>query len=91
MRRILKYPRKPALFLIRVYQKFLSPDHGPLRNKYPYGYCKYYPSCSQYSYEIIEKKGLVVGVPKSVWRILRCNPFSEGGIDEPYEKEKTDC
>ncbi len=80
---ILRIPRYPILFLIKIYQKTLSPDHGPLKKMYPHGYCRYYPSCSVYSYEVIKKHGLIVGLPRSAWRIMRCNPWSKGGIDLP--------
>ncbi|HBB02725.1 TPA: membrane protein insertion efficiency factor YidD [Candidatus Peregrinibacteria bacterium] len=73
-----------ALFLIRVYQKTISPDHGVfkgfLRN---FGFCKYEPTCSEYTYRAIVKYGVVRGILKGAWRILRCNPWSHGGADEP--------
>jgi putative membrane protein insertion efficiency factor len=43
--------------------------------------CPYIPSCSQYAVEAIEKHGVIKGGLLAVWRILRCNPFSKGGID----------
>lgn len=43
--------------------------------------CRFYPSCSEYAIESVEKHGVLFGVIKSVWRILRCNPFSKGGYD----------
>ncbi len=58
---------------IRVYQKYLS----PLKHTK----CPYYPTCSQYGLEAIEKYGAVKGGAMAVWRILRCNPFSRGGYD----------
>ncbi|OGL89417.1 hypothetical protein A3H75_03190 [Candidatus Uhrbacteria bacterium RIFCSPLOWO2_02_FULL_51_9] len=70
-----------ALWLIRVYQKTVSPDHGWFRARFPYGYCKFYPSCSEYVYQSIEKLGLIKGIFKGSWRILRCNPWSKGGLD----------
>lgn len=75
--------RLPFLWLIRLYQKTFSPDHGPLKHFYPHGYCKYYPTCSQYGYEVIKKRGIIVGGLKTIWRILRCNPWSKGGVDLP--------
>jgi len=72
--------QKIALAAIRVYQKTLSPDHGVLAHLTSYG-CRYFPSCSQYTYEAIEARGLLLGVMLGVWRILRCNPFSHGGYD----------
>jgi len=76
-------PRVPALWLIRLYQKTLSPDHGPMKEVFPYGYCRFHPTCSQYGYEVIKKRGLIIGLPKTIWRILRCNPWSKGGVDLP--------
>jgi len=43
--------------------------------------CKYYPSCSEYTKQAIEKYGAIKGVCLGTWRILRCNPFSKGGYD----------
>lgn len=76
-------PRMPFLFFIKIYQKTLSPDHGLFKFLFPRGCCRYYPTCSCYGYEIIKKKGLVKGIPKILWRILRCNPLSRGGVDLP--------
>lgn len=73
--------RAVALFLIRAYQRTLSPDHGPFRRLFPYGYCQFHPSCSQYGYECIARHGVVKGGAFTVLRILRCNPFSKGGLD----------
>lgn len=66
---------------IKFYQKTLSPDHGPRKNLYPYGYCRFSPSCSQYGIEAIEKYGIIRGGIKTCWRILRCNPWNKGGYD----------
>ncbi|MBP6942449.1 MAG: membrane protein insertion efficiency factor YidD [Candidatus Buchananbacteria bacterium] len=70
-----------SIVLIRWYQKTLSPDHGWLRARYPYGYCRYYPTCSQYALESLETHGLLRSLPKIIWRIGRCNPLSAGGHD----------
>jgi len=43
--------------------------------------CRYYPTCSQYAKEAVEKYGLFRGLLKGAYRILRCNPFSKGGYD----------
>lgn len=69
------------VLIIRLYQKTLSPDHGWFRVYYPQGYCRFYPSCSQYSIDAIQKYGLFVGPIKGLWRIIRCNPWSKGGVD----------
>lgn len=69
------------LFVIRFYQKTISFDHGYFRFLFPHGYCRYYPSCSEYGYQAIEKYGVVKGSFKALGRILRCNPWSQGGND----------
>lgn len=75
--------KKLAIATIRLYQKTLSPDHGALKHRHPYGYCRYYPTCSEYSIRAIEKFGLFKGFFKGLWRVVRCNPLSSGGIDKP--------
>ncbi|OGH93604.1 MAG: membrane protein insertion efficiency factor YidD [Candidatus Magasanikbacteria bacterium RIFOXYD2_FULL_41_14] len=80
---VLNLFRWPLLFLIRIYQKTISPDHGFFKNLFPHGYCRFYPTCSEYGYQAIKKRGLVVGSFKTIWRILRCNPWNKGGVDEP--------
>ncbi|HQM18724.1 MAG TPA: membrane protein insertion efficiency factor YidD [Candidatus Paceibacterota bacterium] len=67
--------------LIRLYQKTLSFDHGPLKVFYPYGFCRFTPTCSEYGIQAIEKYGPIKGGFKSAWRIIRCNPFNKGGYD----------
>jgi putative membrane protein insertion efficiency factor len=47
----------------------------------PAGRCKYYPSCSQYAIDALRKHGLVKGSALAGWRLLRCNPWSHGGVD----------
>ena len=49
--------------------------------------CKYYPSCSAYAVTAIENYGLK-GIAMSSWRLLRCNPWSDGGVDYAVPKEK---
>ncbi|MFA5658681.1 MAG: membrane protein insertion efficiency factor YidD [Oscillospiraceae bacterium] len=66
------------IFLVRIYQKAISP-FIPSR-------CRYYPSCSAYSVEALKKHGAIKGLILSAWRILRCNPWSKGGIDPVPEK-----
>lgn len=81
IKKFLYLPRRVVLLMIRGYQKTLSLDHGPLSRFFPHGYCRYYPTCSQYGYDAIKKYGLFKGGLKAVWRIVRCNPWSQGGID----------
>ncbi|MBI2038167.1 MAG: membrane protein insertion efficiency factor YidD [Candidatus Magasanikbacteria bacterium] len=80
---LLFLPRMPILLLIKLYQKTISPDHGLFKRAFPYGYCRFYPTCSEYGYQTIKKNGLVVGGFKAAWRILRCNPWGKGGEDLP--------
>jgi hypothetical protein len=74
-------PRALAVKIIKIYQKTLSFDHGPLKSFYPHGFCRFYPSCSQYGLEAIEKYGIIRGGVMAMWRVLRCNPWSKGGYD----------
>ena len=80
---IFRILRAPFLALIWLYQKTLSPDHGMLKALFPGGYCKFTPSCSEYTRQAIEKNGLLLGSLKGLWRIARCNPCSRGGSDQP--------
>jgi uncharacterized protein len=75
------YPRFVALKAIRLYQKTLSFDHGPLKEMFPGGFCRYNPTCSMYGYQAIEKHGIIKGGFLAAWRIIRCNPWSKGGND----------
>jgi len=61
------------LFLLRGYKKWISPLFGER--------CRFYPSCSEYTYEAIEKYGPFKGVSLGAYRLLRCNPFCKGGYD----------
>jgi putative membrane protein insertion efficiency factor len=63
------------LKLIKVYQKFFSPILGK--------HCRFLPSCSEYSYQAIQKYGILKGLWKGFNRILRCHPWNKGGIDLP--------
>ncbi|MEI7741309.1 MAG: membrane protein insertion efficiency factor YidD [bacterium] len=76
------------LFFIKVYQKVFSPDHGIPKYLYPHGYCKYTPSCSEYAKIAISKHGVINGGILACKRLLHCNPFSKGGIDDVPEKLK---
>ncbi|HTW96377.1 MAG TPA: membrane protein insertion efficiency factor YidD [Candidatus Methylomirabilis sp.] len=75
------YSALAAISIIKGYQKTLSFDHGILKIFAPYGRCRFRPTCSDYAIAAINKYGLVKGVLKAGWRILRCNPWNKGGID----------
>lgn len=66
--------KKILLAGIRFYRRHISGMKG-------YSSCKYYPTCSTYALEAVEKYGALKGGFLSIWRILRCNPFSKGGYD----------
>ena len=63
----------PAIVLVQAYRKLISPLLPAS--------CKYYPSCSEYALEALRRQGLVRGVILAAWRLLRCNPWSHGGVD----------
>lgn len=65
--------KRILLFLIKLYRKYISPMKSTK--------CPYYPTCSQYGMEAIEKYGAIKGGALAAWRILRCNPLSKGGYD----------
>ena len=71
--------KKLLIFPIRFYQKHISPGLRPR--------CRFYPSCSQYAIEAIEKRGAFVGSLLAIYRILRCNPFCKGGYDPVPERK----
>jgi putative membrane protein insertion efficiency factor len=75
--------RKLVVQTISLYQKTLSPDHGWRKHQHPYGYCRYYPSCSEYARQSISRHGVLRGGTASVWRVLRCNPWAKPAIDLP--------
>ena len=66
--------KKIFIGLIKLYRKYLSGMKTTPT-------CKFIPTCSEYSIEAIEKYGALKGGLLTVWRILRCNPFSKGGYD----------
>ena len=73
--------QKAVLKSIHWYQEVWSPDHSSRKVLYPYGYCRFTPTCSEYGYTAIEKHGVIKGGVLTIWRILRCNPWSAGGYD----------
>lgn len=65
--------KKLFIRIILFYRKYLSPMKSTK--------CPYFPTCSQYGLEAVEQYGALKGGVLTVWRILRCNPFSKGGYD----------
>lgn len=78
----MNFPKRLTVFLIKIYQKTISFDHGLFRIFYPNGYCCFHPSCSEYARQAIERFGVVKGGFLATSRLLRCNPWSRGGVDE---------
>lgn len=68
------WARLAVLALIRLYQETIS-------RGLPANTCRFYPSCSHYGYQAIYKYGALKGSIMAVWRVLRCNPFNDGGYD----------
>ena len=62
-----------TLALIRLYQRYVSPGRPPA--------CRFQPTCSHYGYDAIQGHGLLKGTGLILWRLLRCNPFNDGGYD----------
>jgi uncharacterized protein len=68
----------PAIGAVHLYRFFLSPLFG--------GSCKYYPSCSQYALHALREFGFFKGTVLAGWRLLRCNPWSHGGVDHAHDQ-----
>ena len=71
--------RRFAVLPIRIYQRTLSRGLGQR--------CRYYPSCSEYAAQAIERFGILRGLVLAGWRLLRCNPWSRGGFD-PVDSQR---
>lgn len=78
---ILNIPKNVAKIFIRVYQKLFSFDHSFWAPYIGYRVCIFEPSCSEYTYQAIDKYGVAKGSWLGFKRILRCNPFNKGGYD----------
>lgn len=67
-------PRNAAIACMHAYRRLVSPLYGEV--------CRYYPSCSRYAVEAYQLRGFTVGTALTAWRLLRCNPFTAGGVDD---------
>ncbi len=67
-------PRNLLVLLIKAYRKVISPLYGDV--------CRYYPTCSAYGLGQIQQRGVIAGSVLTALRILRCNPWAQGGVDE---------
>ncbi|HEX8067434.1 MAG TPA: membrane protein insertion efficiency factor YidD [Thermoleophilaceae bacterium] len=70
--------RGAFLLPLHLYRRVLSPALAPR--------CRYYPTCSRYAVESIRTYGVARGAILAAWRVLRCNPWSRGGIDHPCDQ-----
>jgi putative membrane protein insertion efficiency factor len=75
----MSWVRRIAILPIRLYQFAISPIFGER--------CRYYPSCSEYAVQAIGRFGILRGLVLAGWRLLRCNPWSKGGVD-PVESQR---
>jgi len=67
---------------IRFYQRFITP--------YTPATCRYYPTCSAYAVTALRTRGAIVGTGLTIWRLLRCNPWSSGGVDHVPPHRRAD-
>jgi uncharacterized protein len=70
--------RQIAALPVHAYRAVVSPLIGPR--------CKYHPTCSRYALDAIQEVGVVRGLILAGWRLLRCNPWSHGGVDHVHDR-----
>ncbi len=81
---------KPIIITsINLYQKTLSPDHGLFKSRYPYGFCRHYPTCSEYTKQAFIHQPIIRAFGLSTKRILSCNPFVQPRVDMSYLPKET--
>lgn len=73
-------PRNLAILCMKAYRRVISPLYGEV--------CRYYPSCSRYAMEAFQQQGFLAGIALTAWRLLRCNPFTRGGVDDPPARKR---
>jgi putative membrane protein insertion efficiency factor len=74
VKRLTHVLRELFLLPLHAYRAVISPNLAPR--------CKYYPSCSAYAVDAVRELGVIRGAIVAAWRVVRCNPFSHGGVDE---------
>ena len=67
-------PRNLLILLVLAWRRWISPLYGDV--------CRYHPTCSAYGLGQLQQRGVIVGSMLTAWRILRCNPWAQGGVDE---------
>ncbi len=83
---VCRFLRHPLIGLLRIYRATLSPDHGFMRVFFPYGVCRFHPTCSEYAEEAIRTHGVWKGVSLAISRLARCHPWHPGGEDPVPKK-----
>lgn len=73
-RGLLRAPSRTVVWILTIYQRVISPLYGPS--------CRFYPSCSSYAVLAISRHGVIRGSRLAIWRLLRCNPWNSGGVDD---------
>lgn len=77
---VLFLPRNAGILLLRVYRAVISPLYGDV--------CRYYPTCSAYALQAVQKHGLLAGSVLAARRLLRCHPWAAGGVDDVPESTR---
>lgn len=80
--------KKIVLFLIRVYQKVFSLDQGILSYFFSERFCRFHPTCSEYTHQAVERFGVLKGGWIGLKRVVRCHPWNDGGYDPVPKKKK---
>lgn len=75
---VLLVPRNLGVLVLKSYRAVVSPLYGDV--------CRYHPSCSRYALESVQQSGLLIGSALALFRIVRCNPWSRGGVDDPPQR-----
>ncbi len=63
--------KKIILYILRFYKRYISRGYN----------CRFVPTCSEYTYQAVEKYGVIKGLWMGLKRVLRCNPWNKGGVD----------
>jgi putative membrane protein insertion efficiency factor len=71
-------PRNLGIALLKLYRAVVSPLYGDV--------CRYHPSCSRYALEAVQQNGLLLGIALAAVRIVRCNPWARGGVDDAPQR-----
>ncbi|MFA7209339.1 MAG: membrane protein insertion efficiency factor YidD [Parcubacteria group bacterium] len=80
--------KKIVLLFIRIYQKTISLDHGIFSRFSNTLGCRFHPTCSEYTYQAVERFGIFKGVWLGSKRVLRCHPWNDGGFDPVPGKDR---